>query len=198
LVGINATTKKHFEQYSTSLYEIQFSLDDSLIYFLSDAWGNERGLFSVNVKNGETRFVMGTSNYFQVIDSCKEKSFLGKLIVRPHFSKLDAAHHLIDWFFLVDKSAKRIGTIGPVSNDISSFLASRCGVGNGIQTRKRLAKLSHLKRSVTCPTGATLQPTLLLDNSIIDILVFSDHFLYIEEAQELTELLPLNCPNLLN
>lgn len=176
-----------------SIYFFEFSVDDRLIYFLSDAWANERGMYSVEVATGVTRYVMGSSNYFHVIDRCREKQFIGQIVVRVHFSQLGSAQHLIDWYYVVDKTTKRIGPVGPGDDDARAFFANRCGVGEPPPAREKADLPASLRAKGTCGE-LTLQEVKLLDGSTIELATTPDGGMSHHERRALEELLPLNCP----
>lgn len=111
------------------IYVPAFSRDNKTIYFIADAWGNERALYAVDVPTGRMWFVSGTSNYYQVIDSCKDDKLVDLLIIRPHFEKTIFKDKVIDWFYLADKTGKRLGVIGPSEDNVQRFLYRRCGIG---------------------------------------------------------------------
>lgn len=109
---------------SESLFSIAFSPDDREIYFQTDGWATSLALYAVDVKAGNVRFVVDTNGYF-VLDSCRRSPRVGSIVAYRHsYAELGSA---VDWYFLLDRSGKEIGALGPAPENVQRFLWSECG-----------------------------------------------------------------------
>lgn len=80
----------------TGFYQPRFSLDDSNIYFLSDAYTTSTAIHELNLINGKTRFI---NTGFDIIVIPKGK-YAGDLIAREH--KYFAGSSSYDWYWIID------------------------------------------------------------------------------------------------
>ena len=193
LIEKDRVTKDFLERTPGRIYFFEFSFDDRRIYYLSDAWGNERGLFSVELATGATRYVMGAANYFNVIDDCQEPDFLGKIVVRSHLTEVGPSPRVVDWFYVMDEQATRVGVVGPTFDDVETFMARRCGVGSATPPRRRAQIPPSLRRQTRCGSTPTIAvPIKLLGGDIIDLLVFGRRSTFWQKSN-IEEMLQRNC-----
>lgn len=109
---------------TASLFSIAFSPDDRELYFQTDGWATSLALYAVELKTGTVRFVVDANGYF-LIESCRRASRIGSIVAYRHsYTELASA---VDWYFLLDRSGKEIGALGPAQENVHRFLGSERG-----------------------------------------------------------------------
>jgi hypothetical protein len=110
-------------QRADGFYGPAFSTDDRTLFFMTDAWGDSRALYAIDLASTKTRFVAGM-NAYQVIESCADPKLVGMLVGYPHFARLRGVR-FIDAPVLMEPSGRALGLVG----NEARFLARRCGLG---------------------------------------------------------------------
>ena len=99
----------------TTFYKPRFSLDDSKVYFIVDAWTTSTAIHELDLSTGKTRFITGGYDLI-VIPSVSEKdtgdlvrteNYAGYLIAKQH--KYFAGSGSYDWYWIINpKTGKNI------------------------------------------------------------------------------------------
>jgi hypothetical protein len=120
---------------------LSLSPDESRIYFMRDGWATSMALFYVEVPTSKV-FFFHDANGYNVVDTCKDKKQIGRVITFEHsyfdINPMSAS----DYYFLVDSAepkpgeqrtgrSGRVGIIGPDTTNVDRFLLKVCGQGKG-------------------------------------------------------------------
>jgi hypothetical protein len=144
---------------SESLFSLAFSPDAREIYFQTDGWATSLALYAVDVKSGNVRFIVDANGYF-VIESCRRTSRTGNIVAYRHsYTELASA---VDWYFLLDRTGKQIGALGPAQENVQRFLWSECGPPKPVPVPAKLRSRPGCDGSVL-----RYEPRRFLDGSVL-------------------------------
>jgi hypothetical protein len=160
---------------SSGLFSLAFSPDAQQLFFQADGWATSLALYAVSVDTGAVRFVSDANGY-RVIDTCKDKRLIGKLVLFEHRYFDPLPQSAVDWFFLRDDRGQRLGIVGPEEHNVARFLARRCGVGKAPPPPARRKPAGKLARGpVRCgDQQLTAAPIALLDGTTLDFVRLVD------------------------
>ncbi|MEJ7729650.1 MAG: hypothetical protein WKG00_10565 [Polyangiaceae bacterium] len=173
---------------SSGVFSLAFSPDARQLYFQADGWGTSLALYALDVDTGAVRFVTDANGY-QVIDRCKDKRLVGKLVLLEHRYFYPLPQSAVDWFFLRDERGTRLGIVGPEDHNVARLLARRCGVGQAPPPPPRQKPTGKLARGkVRCgKQQLSPAPITLLDGTTLDFV----HLVDLEALAEDPDALPM-------
>ncbi|NUP13327.1 MAG: hypothetical protein HOW73_45395 [Polyangiaceae bacterium] len=116
----------------SDIYQCAFSSDGRRVYFSAKRYGTTNALMAVDVA---TKLIanLGGTNGFDVIYDCADRAVRGNIIsnIEDYGGPFHGFH--LSWFVLLDPgrfSYRIVGPIGPDEENVTRFLATRCGTGS--------------------------------------------------------------------
>ena len=113
---------------ATMIFDLSFSADGKKVYFQTDGWTTSAALYVVDLDGAKLRFVHDANGY-TVIRACTDQQQVGLLIINQHSYFDPIPSSPVDWYFLIDEKGKRLGIVGPETENVDRFMAKRCGIG---------------------------------------------------------------------